>query len=86
MDIHEARIAVQFSAICKNRGILYYAIGLAYTKNPRGIPMWSIILKDRYVNSTTQAPLDQTDVVQWNAPSELIERKLAESRASPGIF
>ena len=86
MDIHEAHVAVKFSAICKNRGILYYAHGITYTKNPRGIPMWSIILKDRYVNSNTQAALDQTEIVQWNAPMELIERMIAESRAKGTIF
>ena len=80
MDRHEAELAVVSAALCEYRGVIYYAYSVVYTKNPRGRPMWSVVLHERRANTTIQVPLDQTRVVNWNLPEDLVARRLAAMR------
>ncbi|MBQ2735519.1 MAG: hypothetical protein IJF33_06770 [Clostridia bacterium] len=75
-DEQEAKLAVDCSALCEYRGVIYAAHSAVYTKNPRGHTMWSIVLQSRRVNSVIQAPLDQVSVVQWNLPEDVVQRVL----------
>lgn len=81
MDKHEARLAVDFNALCESGGVRYYAYGTQYSKDARGHAKDSIILHDLRANSITQAEIKSVSIVNWNAPPELVERKLAEYRA-----
>ncbi len=72
----EAELAVQCAAFCSHRDSVYVAHSLVYTKNPRGNPMWCIVLHDLRANSTVQAPLSDVTVVRWNLPAEMVERLL----------
>ena len=69
----------QCAALCRHRDVIYTAHSLVYTKNPRGNPIWSIVLADRgATNSVVQAALSDVSVVQWNLPREMLERLLKE--------
>ena len=73
----EAELAVQYSSLCCHRDVIYTAHSLVYTKNPRGNPIWSIVLADRgAANSVVQAALSDVSVVQWNLPAEMVEKLL----------
>lgn len=72
----EAELAVQCAAFCSHRGSVYTAHSLVYTKNPRGNPMWSIVLRDRRANSVIQASFADVTVVRWNLPAEMVEKLL----------
>lgn len=82
MDRYEAELAVISAALCEHRGIVYYAYSVVYTKNPRGTPMWSIVLHERRANTTVQVPLEQVKVVNWNLPADFVAARLSKMRGA----
>lgn len=82
MDRHEAELAVISAALCEYGGVIYYAYSVVYTKNPRGTPMWSIVLHERRANTTIQVPLEQVKVVNWNLPDDFVTARLTAMRGA----
>lgn len=82
MTLREASLAIETSALCEYDGRIYYAYSLVYTKNARGICIWSLVLHERRANSTIQVLLDRVKVVNWNMPDYLVEVRLKGERGS----
>lgn len=81
MDKHEARLAAETASICEVDGIRYYAVGIQYARNARGLMQCSMILHDLRANSITIAKIDDVTVVRWNFPPDLVAQTLEKYRA-----
>ena len=84
MTIQEARLAVELNAICSHRGITYYAYGMQYIHPYRKAPSWAIILGSRGANSIVNASIEETSVLNWNAPRDFVEQKLSQMKEQKG--
>ena len=81
MDKYEARLAAETASICEVDGIRYYAIGVQYMRTSRNRMQHSIILHDLRANSVTSAKMEDTTVVRWNFPPDLVAQTLEKYRS-----
>lgn len=77
----EALVAQHFHSDCSYNGLHYYIVGTTTYRNPNtGKYFESVILHDRYANSTVQAPFADVQITNWKAPKDVIEKLLARAK------